>query len=132
MIQSGYTTTRSQLNISVNEIRSRLDLLSTVLSNCITVTDNEIKLDKQFHLMDPVIFSKLVKITILFRQHEIYVLSLIKSLVDAKSVIDSSLKTFQDKLQNIHELVKFRTAIPADNIFVRKFSFSFSETRNTH
>lgn len=121
MIQSGFTTTRSQLNISVNELRSRLNLLSTVLSNCITVTDNEIKLDKQYNSMDPVIFSKLVKISILFRQHEIYVINLTKSLAESKSVIDTSLKAFQDKLLHIHELVKFRTAIPTDKIFVRNF-----------
>lgn len=121
MIQSGFTTTRSQLNISVNELRSRLNLLSTVLSNCITVTDNEIKLDKQYNSMDPVIFSKFVKISILFRQHEIYVINLTKSLAESKSVNDSSLKAFQDKLHHIHELVKFRTAIPTDKIFVRNF-----------
>ncbi len=69
--------------------------------------------------MDPVTFSKLVKTSILFRQHEIYAMSLIKSLVDAKSVIDTSLKSFQDQLRHIHELVKFRTAIPTDKIFVR-------------
>lgn len=71
--------------------------------------------------MDPVIFTKLVKITILFRQHEIYVTNLTKSLAEVKSVIDSNLKAFRDKLQQIHELVKFRTAIPTDKIFVRNY-----------
>lgn len=74
--------------------------------------------------MDPVIFSKLVKISILYHQHEIYMTSLTKSLAEAKSVIDSNLKAFRDKLQHIHELVKFRTAIPTDKIFVRNF-FSY-------
>ncbi|XP_037028228.1 cilia- and flagella-associated protein 206 [Bradysia coprophila] len=113
-LHSGFTTTRSQLNISLNELRSRLDLLSTVLANCINVTDDAIQFDNS---MDPAIFSKLVKILILFRQHDIYVTSLTKSLVDAKTVIDASLKTFQDQLRRIHELVKFRTAIPTDKIF---------------
>lgn len=120
VILTGFTTTRSQLNISVNELRSRLNLLSTVLSNCITVNDNEIKLDTQFDSMDPSIFSKLVKISILFHQHDNYVVSLTKSLLEAKAVIiDPSVKAFQDKLRHIHELVKFRTAIPTDKIFVR-------------
>ncbi|KAJ6640303.1 Cilia- and flagella-associated protein 206 [Pseudolycoriella hygida] len=117
LVHSGFTTTRSQLNISVNELRSRLDLLSTVLSNCIKVCDNEIKLDKHFNSMDPVVFSKLVKALIMFRQHEGYVDSLSKSLGEVKSVIDTSVKAFHDKLQHIHELVKFRTAIPTDKIF---------------
>lgn len=124
VLQSGFTTTRAQLNISVNELRSRLNLLSTVLTNCISVADHEIKLDTKYNSMDPVIFSKLVKVSILFRQHEVFVLSLTKSLTETKSVIDSSLKAFQDKLRHIHELVKFRTAIPTDRIFVR-ISFVF-------
>lgn len=112
---SAFTTTRSQLNISLNELRSRLDLLSTVLTNCISATDNAIHFDNS---MDPVIFSKLVKILILFRQHELCVMDITKSLVDAKTTIDVSLKAFQDQLRRIHELVKFRTAIPTDKIFV--------------
>lgn len=82
--------------------------------------------------MDPTTFSKLVKILILFRQHDVYIASLTKSLVDAKTVIDGSLKTFQDQLRRIHELVKFRTAIPTDKIFVRILDSFELRIKNEH
>lgn len=112
MVQSGYTTTVSQLNISHNEIQQRINVLSTALqkytensdNNVIQLTNNDV--------------NKLKHILSVHRQHDIFIDQLMNSLVNVKTDIDNCLQWFQNELQQIHGAVKFRTAVPTEKIFV--------------
>lgn len=52
------------------------------------------------------------------QQHYQFTTSLMDSLVRIKVEIDNCLQSYQNELQQIHEAVKFRTAVPTEKIFV--------------
>lgn len=54
---------------------------------------------------------------ILNRQHEIYVRKLLSNLKIIKSKIQNHVGSFGDKLVKLHEIVKFRSAVPSIQIF---------------
>lgn len=54
---------------------------------------------------------------ILNRQHEIYVRKLLSNLKIIKIKIDEHIKTYNEKLFKLHEIVQFRSAVPSIQIF---------------
>lgn len=61
----------------------------------------------------------------MYRQHERFVNELSGWLVDAKADIDKLLKIFREKLNDVHERVKYRIAISTEKIFVSFFFLCF-------
>lgn len=54
---------------------------------------------------------------ILNRQHEIYVRKLLSNLKIIKTKVDNNVKSFNDKLCKLHEIVQYRSAVPSIQIF---------------
>lgn len=62
--------------------------------------------------------SKLKEALIMYRQHERFINELAGTLTELKLNIDKLLKAFREKLNDVHETVKYRIAISTEKIFV--------------
>lgn len=116
-VLSGYTTTKTQLNVAQDEIHHRINLIATALNLYTTATNDHIRISIS-SAEHTEYYDDLKDVLIMHRQHAFYVNGLINSLGKAKTNIDQCLKLFKEKINSIHEVVKFRTAIPTEKIFV--------------
>lgn len=62
--------------------------------------------------------NNVIKLITLNRQCERFLFDLLNTLVDHQIHIERCLKNFRSQLNKIHEIVKFRIAIPITSIFV--------------
>lgn len=108
-VRNGYKTTKMQLIASLKEITDRIELLMAPLGTQVS------SLDMIPSLMEN---NNLIKTIILHRQCERFLYDLLSTLVDQQMHIDRCLKNFRNQLNRIHEIVKFRTALPITSIFV--------------
>lgn len=109
-VRNGYKTTKLQLNASLNEITNRIKALIEPLSTWLA-------LDMLPQLLE---HNNAIESIILNRQCERFLHDLLNTLSDHQMHIDRCLKSFRCQLNKIHEIVKFRTAIPITSIFVSK------------
>lgn len=116
-VLSSYTTTKTQLNISKDEIHQRINLIATALNLYTTATNDHIRISIS-SAEHTEYYEDLKDVLIMHRQHAYYVNGLINFLAKTKVEIDQCLKLFKEKINSIHEVVKFRTAIPTEKIFV--------------
>lgn len=116
-VLSSYTTTKTQLNIAQDEIHHRINLIATALNLYTTATNDHIRISIS-SADHTEYYEDLKDVLIMHRQHAFYVNGLINSLAKTKVDIDQCLKLFKEKINSIHEVVKFRTAIPTEKIFV--------------
>lgn len=125
---SSFSTTKDQLNITVDEVNQRINLTTSALLPFIST--DEIGL-MTFTLTDPQQlddFERLKNVLIMHRQHASFLILLLKSMSKTKADIDHCLKGFKEQIESIHEIVKFRTTIPTEKIFVSYFTI-FKSTR---
>lgn len=114
-VRNGYKTTKLQLGISLKEVNDRIDILSKPFSKLL-------KLNESPHLIES---NKIIKAITLNRQCERYLRDLVNTLADHQVYIENYLKNFRIQLNKIHEIVKFRTAIPITSIFVSKINIIY-------
>lgn len=121
VIRNGYKTTKAQLNISINKIKNRIDVTTKPLlkhiDNIVAHLSSSSWSQQQrfsFNLID----SNIVKLITLYRQCERFIYDVLSTFMDNYVQIDRFLKKFRNQLNEIHEIVKFRTAIPITNVFV--------------
>ncbi|XP_031633398.1 cilia- and flagella-associated protein 206 [Contarinia nasturtii] len=106
-VRNGYKTTKLQLNTSLKEISSRIETLMATLG----------KLPSFDMLPSLIENNNVIKSITLNRQCERFLYDLLNILDDHHIHIDRLLKNFRSQLNKIHEIVKFRTAIPITSIF---------------
>ncbi|XP_055325490.1 cilia- and flagella-associated protein 206 [Sitodiplosis mosellana] len=106
-VRSGYKTTKLQLCTSLKEITDRTELLMAPLGKLAS-----------FDMLSSLIENNnIIKSITLNRQCERFLYDLLNTLADHQKHIDRCLKNFRSQLNRIHEIVKFRTAIPITSIF---------------
>lgn len=107
-VRNGYKTTKSQLTASLNEITSQITAMVEPIAKQLS------------HEMLPQLIesNNAIKAITLYRQCERFLHDLLNTLSDQQIHIDRCLKNFRSQLHKIHEIVKFRTAIPITSIFV--------------
>lgn len=99
-----------QLTASLKEIMSRIESLMAPLTKL-----------PSFDMFPEFIENEnVIKSITLNRQCEHFLQDLLNLLSDHQMYIDRYLKNFRNQLNKIHEIVKFRTAIPITSIFVSK------------
>lgn len=110
-VRNGYKTTKLQLCASLKEITDRIELLMAPLGKrpSFDIIPSSIK------------NNNIIKSITLNRQCERFLYDLLNTLTDHQMHIDRCLKNFRSQLNRIHEIVKFRTAIPITSIFVSIF-----------
>lgn len=107
-VRNGYKTTKSQLNASLNEMKSQIR----------TILEPMEKLPTHEMVRRLIVNKNAVKSITLNRQCERFLYDLLSTLSDQQLHIERCLKNFRSQLNKIHEIVKFRTAIPITSIFV--------------
>lgn len=113
VLQNGHMTTKKQLGNAQNEIEDRINLLTTALNKYMATFRIGVQ------ATDPDIVQ-LKEILIMNCQYERFINELSGSLANVKLDIDKLLKCYREKLNEIHEAVKYRIAIPTEKIFVSK------------
>lgn len=109
-VRNGYKTTKLQLSASLNEITNRIKALIEPLATWLEP-------DMLPQLLE---HNNAIESIRLNRQCERFLYDLLNTLSDHQMHIDRCLKSFRCQLNKIHEIVKFRTAIPITSIFVSK------------
>lgn len=107
-VRNGYKTTKLQLNISLKECTDRIEKL-------VQPFEKLLMLNAPTELLESHDISKALT---LIRQCERFLHDLLNTLANHQMYIERYLKNFRIQLNKIHEIVKFRTAIPINNIFV--------------
>lgn len=110
ILQSGYLATRNALNQSKKEINQTINLWSAALKKY-----QPYKID--FEDVKNLI-GNLIDVLIMYRQGEKLLNDLSANLTETKLSIDVLLKCFHEKLNAVHETLKYRIAIPTKKIFV--------------
>lgn len=86
-----------------------------------TAFDGAIAIGKSFvlnaTLLESTEIDVMIDLLILNRQHEIYVRKLLSNLKSIKSLIETRVRSFAEKLSKLHEIVQFRSAVPSIQIF---------------
>lgn len=107
-VRNGYKTTKLQLNQSLNEITSRIELLMNPLAKVLSAETFPGLIEN----------NNVIKSITLNRQCERFLYDLLNTLTEHQTHIERCLKNYRSQLNRIHETVKFRTAIPISSIFV--------------
>lgn len=110
-VRNGYKTTKLQLSASLKEITDQIELLMVPLGKRPTFDILPSSIENNY----------IIKSITLNRQCERFLYDLLNTLTDHQMHIDRCLKNFRSQLNRIHEIVKFRTAIPITSIFVSIF-----------
>lgn len=115
LLRNGHKTTKLQLNGSLKEIENQISKLieSIVVNGATPIQFNQFPINAENNII--------IKLIIFHRQCECFIYDLLNTLTECN--IDRYLKRFRNQLNEIHEIVKFRTAIPISNIFVSSFVF---------
>lgn len=110
LLRNGHKTTKSQLNGSLKDIENQISKLleSIVVNEATPIQLNQFPINDENNII--------IKLIIFHRQCERFIYDLLNTLTECN--IDRYLKRFRNQLNEIHEIVKFRTAIPISNIFV--------------
>lgn len=126
--------TKKQLNNSNNKTEERIHLITSALNRYISIKTHGLASEDNANSRNTNIASNnntsdlihLKTALIMYRQHERFVNELSGWLAHAKADIDKLLKIFREKLNEVHERVKYRIAISTEKIFVSFFFFMFS------
>lgn len=120
VLQNGYVATKKRLHASANEIEDQIHLLTTALSRHCTVLNHNAVAEAiaTERPVDAADVGKLKEALIMNRQHERFINELSGVLAELKMHNDKLLKAFREKLNDVHETVKYRIAIPTQRIFV--------------
>lgn len=108
---NGYKTTKSQLAASLKEITKRIESLMASPP----LASQPPSFDSLPNLIEN---NNVIMSITLNRQCERFLFDLLNILADHQQHIERCLKNFRSQLNKIHEIVKFRTAIPITSIFV--------------
>lgn len=100
-----------QLNLSIENIESHIESIMSSEK----ISSNELSTQL---LEDKFKNKRFIEWIILNRQCERFLFDLLNILLDNKTRADKYLKTFCCTLNQIHDIVKFRTSVPITNIFV--------------
>lgn len=111
-VRNGFKTTKLQLSISLKEVNDRIDALVEPFAKLLKLNESSQQIE----------CDKIIKAITLNRQCERYLRDLANTLADHQTYIESYLKNFRIQLNKIHEIVKFRTAIPITSIFVSEIN----------
>lgn len=118
-VQKGYETTQIQLNLSIDDIKSRIESIVAPENISSNELSTQLWLKKNKN-------KRFIEWIILNRQCERFLYDLLNILLDNKTRADEYSKTFRCKLNQIHDIVKFRTSVSITNIFVStEHSFGF-------
>lgn len=117
--------TKKQLDISSNEIEDRIHLLTSSLNRQCALAmmrhatpDHAVSAASTATRSSRIDVGQLKEALIMNRQHERFINELSGALAELKLHIDRLLKAFREKLNDVHETVKYRIAIPTEKIFV--------------
>lgn len=94
--------------MSLKEITDRIDALTKPFSKLLSLNVSTERIGS----------NNIAKAITLNRQCERFLYDLMRILLDHQMYIERCLKNFRSQLNKIHEIVKFRTAIPITSIFV--------------
>lgn len=122
IVRNGYKTTKQQLTVSIKEIIDRTETLVKPLEKLLT-------LNMYAQLIESININKAITLN---RQCERFLRDLLNTLADHQIYIESYLKNFRIQLNKIHEIVKFRTAIPITSIFVSKITLHKHKRTHSH
>lgn len=97
------------MNISLKEITDRINTLTKPFAQLLKSRPSPVQLMEN---------GNIIKSIALNRQCERFLHDLLNALADQQVYVERYLKNFRNQLNKIHEIVKFRTAIPISSIFV--------------
>lgn len=112
IVEKALETTVSLLNASLENIKKRTNTYFCFLASCLT--PKGIKLQSS---CSAELFDILKEIGILSVQHETFLNSIHSLVLSFKFDVFRTLDSFRNLLKCIHEKVKYRTAIPTDEIY---------------
>lgn len=111
-------------------IMERVNLLTTSIDSYIMInpeTQNvEITIPKNKNANKDG-YNKLCKILSVYRQYEILVRKLISDIEQVQTSNKEISSSFSTQLNDLHSLVRYRTAIPTDQVFVCIFNNLFKK-----
>lgn len=97
----------------------RINLITSAIYS--TFAYDEQKRDMRITLPEDVTadeFEQLKDVLILNRQQEAYVRTMLENLAIVRHEVDSFVEQFRKILEELHETVQYKTAIPTEQVFV--------------
>lgn len=117
LVVGGHSNTESQLNIAVDEIENRLNMLTSFLDKNHHPNGEMLETTSKDEQRSADV-STIVNVLIMHRQHMIVLVYLVRMMGKLRAEIECSLRNFNEKLELIRGKVQFKTAIPTEEIFV--------------
>lgn len=111
VVRAGLNATKTQLTISLTKIKKHIGLLIKLLMKC-----DQSESAGYFPCNTKREYT--TRVLILYRQCERFIIDLLNTVIDSHKIVERFLRSFRHCLNDIHEIVKFRTAVPIENIFV--------------
>lgn len=119
LVVGGHSSTESQLNIVVDEIENRIKMLTSFLDKHHTATGELLESTSKDEARCADV-QTMVNVLIMHRQHMSSLVSLVRMMGRLRAEIECALRNFNEKLEMIRGKVQFKTAIPTEEIFVKK------------
>lgn len=110
ILHSGYKATKTQLNISLDQIQQPICELTKIQEKFVSLGANGTFVATEVECLKDIL--------IMYRQCERFLMDLLTSTSEEKNNIDRLLKSFRNQLDCIHDILKCRIAVPMSNIFV--------------
>lgn len=124
-VYMAYDNTFEALRLRLKNSSELIQLGLRAVSNSVTVNLAEkiiiYRLPKDVSIDDLQLFNKF---NYLNMQHESYLKQLKDNLTSLKNLIDHNVGQLKELIFKLHDLVKFRLAVPSESVFV-SFNFGF-------
>lgn len=123
LLLSGHSSTESQLNMAVDEIESRIKVMTSFLvKNYNQMGDMVEATSKDEQRCADV--ETIVNVLIMQRQHMSGLVNLVRMMAKLRAEIECALRNYNVKLDLIRGKVQFKTAIPTEDIFVKSYKLN--------
>lgn len=117
LVVNGHASTESMVNMAVDEVESRIAMLTSFLEKNHNESGEMLEATKKDESRCSDV-EMIINVLIMHRQHMSGLVNLVRMVGRLRAEIDCALRNFNDKLELIRTKVQFKTAIPTDDIFV--------------
>lgn len=121
LVLGGHSSTETQLNIAVDEIETRINMLTSFLEKNHSPLGEILETSSKDEQRAEI--ETVINVLIMHRQHMSGLIYIVRIMGRLRAEIECALRNFNDKLELIREKVQYKTAIPTEDIFVKQITY---------
>lgn len=103
-------------------IMEKVNVLTTALDKCYVIKENEygyyMTVEVPPESLEEANLEYYKDLLLLYRQYELFIRKVITEVGNIEENIPFIFSDFEDTLKELHDTVKFRTAVPVEDVFV--------------